>query len=395
MTLQTDRSSARSRTDSFSTAHLLGKGIKATAMGAIAFAAALLLWEGILQLLVESNRGGSTHPALGKIDSPGLRQQTREGFGRFQLNSLGMRAPEPTPKQAGDQRILMLGDSFTRADEVNAGINFSDRLQTAFNSRESAASKSAPVSASVEIINAGKPSASPASYLYAAKFHRQTFDPDSTVIQITESDFTMDMNDPASEFYLEKGASDGYQVRYNETFGSADPLAQAMTEHAPQMRSLLEMSVLRVGGRNLRNLISPPDSSDEAAPSLSPAEQQSIQAEDAATVQWTVRQLKAEFPNAVLLFIPAMGYQDAADISSDPRNAAIESSLETAAAAEGVPLINMRSDFLAHYRSSGTPLRGFNNTLPDEGHLNTAGHHLVAQRLFEFYSQSNSPLLKN
>jgi hypothetical protein len=370
------------------------RGIKATAIGALGFAAALLLWEGILQLVVESNRGASTHPAIGKIDSPGFRQQTREGFGRFQLNSLGMRAPEPTPKQAGEQRILMLGDSFTRADEVNAGINFSDRLQAAFNSRQSASDTDQ--SAQVEVINAGKPSASPASYLYAAKFHRQTFAPDSTVIQLTESDFTMDMNDPSSEFYLEKAAGrQGYQVRYNDTFGSADPLAQAITEYAPQLRSLLQMSVLRVGGRNLHNLISPPDSGDEAAPLLTPAEQQSLQAEDTATVQWTVKQLNAAFPNAVLLFIPAMGYQDADEVSSDPRNAAIERSLEAAATAEGVPLINMRADFLAHYRSSGTHLRGFNNTLPDEGHLNAAGHALVAQRLMTFYSQPNSPLPQN
>lgn len=399
MTIQTDRSSARSRAHIFSTSQtLLLKSIQTAAIGALGFASALMLWEGILQLTVESNRGASKHPAIGKIDNPGFRQQTREGFGRFQLNSLGMRAAEPTPKQPGEQRILMLGDSFTRADEVNTGINFSDRLQSALNPFPADAAQSSPAQSSpaqIQIINAGKPSASPASYLYAAEFHRQTFTPDSTVIQLTESDFTMDMNNPESEFYIEKVPGQGYQVRHNEAFGSADPLAQAVTEHVPQLRSLLEMSVLRVGGRNLHNLISPTDSSAEAAPSLTPAERQSVRSEDIATVQWTVKQLKAQFPNAVLLFIPAMSYKDAGNISSDPRNAAIENSLEAAAVAEDVPLLNMRADFLAHYRSGGTHLRGFNNTLPDEGHLNAVGHRLVAQRLIEFYSQPNSPLRKS
>jgi hypothetical protein len=393
------------------TAHDFPIGLKTVATGALGFALALMLWEVILRLTVESSQGMSEHPALGKIDNSGPMIHSKEGYNRTRLNSLGMRAAEPTPKQAGEYRILMLGDSFTRADEMSDGLNFSDRLQAGFSLAQqqtkanTASARQPQTNPVVQIINTGKPSASPASYLYAADFHRKTFAPDSVVIQLTEHDFTMDMNNEASEFYLEKKGQkkdqkkgeSNYQVRHNLEFGSAEPLAQAVMEYAPRIRSLLQMSTLRIGGRNLNQLLSPATAEPADAEPLPPGSEafKLTQAEDTAMVRWTVQQLKQQFPNAVLLFLPAMNYQDAAEVSSDPRNAAIEKALTEAAAKQGIPLINMRADFLAHYRSLGTHLNGFNNTVPGQGHLNNAGHKLVAQRLMNFYNQPNSPLRRN
>lgn len=379
----------------------LPKGFKVLAMGALGFTAAIALWEGILRLTVESSRGIYNHPALGIIDSPGSMLHTKEGFNRTTLNSLGMRAAEPTPKPAGEYRILMLGDSFTRADEVSDGLSFSDRLQTKLDPTYSAQTKTKTFTdpanrqtlEKVQVINAGKPSASPAGYLYAADFHRQTFAPDSTVIQLTEHDFTLDMNNEYSEFYLQKQVDQGsYEIKRNEAFGSADPLAQKVMGVVPQARSLLQMSVLRIGGRNLNAALSPADPQAVQEIPLSPTADADAQAEDAEMIRWTVQQLNQQFPNLVILFIPAMNYQDAAEVSSVPRNAALEDALTTATTEQGVPLINMRADFLAHYRTHHTHLKGFSNTTPGEGHLNPTGHTLVAQRLAAFYRQPNSPL---
>lgn len=380
-------------------------GIKLIATGVLGLTAAIALWEGILRLTVESSQGIHNHPVLGIIDSPGPMLQTKEGFNRVSLNSLGMRASEPTPKPVGEYRILMLGDSFTRADEVSDGLNFSDRLQTALDPTADAAdsdqaqtftsTSNRQTVETIQVINAGKPSASPAGYLYAADFHQQTFAPDSTVIQLTEHDFIMDMSNEYSEFYLEKTGEDTYKVKRNEAFGSADPLAQKVIDAVPQARSLLQMSTLRIGGRNLNAALSPTDSHAEAETTLSAEDETATQAKDAAMVRWTVQQLNQQFPNLVILFIPAMNYQDAAEVSSEPRNAAIENALTAATADQDVPFVNMRADFLAHYRSDRTHLKGFNNTIPGEGHLNATGHTLVAQRLARFYQQPNSPLRRN
>ncbi len=378
----------------------LPQSVKLAAIGIAGFTSALVVWEGILRLTVEASQGMRDHPALGKIDNPGAMIHTKEGFTSTQLNSLGMRTKEPTPKAPGEYRILMLGDSFTRADEVSDGLSFSDRLQSDLTESEPPAQNNRLITESVQVINAGKPSASPASYLYAADFHKQTFAPDSTVIQLTESDFTMDMNNEQSEFYLKKEGELGYEVAHNKDFGSANPLAQKLTEKVPGVRSLMQLSTLRVGGRNLSGSLSSADLAPTEDPSnLSPEEalklETALEAEDAAMVRWTVQQLKQQFPHLVIVFIPAMNYQDFGTTSSEPRNTAIENALTLATTDQGVPLLNMRDDFLAHYRKYGTNLKGFNNTVPGEGHLNAEGHRLVAKRLTKFYSQPDSPLRRS
>lgn len=382
--------------------HGLAKYGRNAAIGVVGFVLALATWEVILQLTVESRRGASEHPSLGRIENPGWILHTREGYSRTRLNSLGMRTLEPTAKQPGDYRILVLGDSFTRADEVADGVNFSDRLQVALNesaawqnqspSKDASITQDEPITQpqpSVQVINAGKPSASPASYLYAADFHNQTFEPDSTVIQLSDSDFREDMNSAISEFYVASSepsaleSSGDYELLRNETFGSVDPLAQAVVKYAPPLRSLMQMSALRVGGRNLHGSVSPAGELSEGASDSDNL--QALQVEDAALVSWTLKQLKQKFPNVVLVYLPAVNYQDAGAVSSDPRNAALESALEQTAAQEGIPLLNMRSDFLAYFRSQGSYLKGFHNTVPGQGHLNETGHELVAQRLIDFY----------
>ncbi|MEO1394119.1 MAG: hypothetical protein AAFV90_14520 [Cyanobacteria bacterium J06634_5] len=364
---------------------------RAFVKGAAGFALALMAWEGILQLTVESRRGATMHPALGKIENPGLMLSSKEGFSRTRLNSLGMRAPELAPKTPSEYRILMLGDSYTRGDEVSDGLNFSDRLQAVFedgSDAQNSQADNATQPTTVQIINAGKPSASPASYLYAADFFRQTFAPDATVIQLTESDLLEDMTTSASEFYVEKvagnvDADSVYEVSRNEDFGSVDPLAQAITKYAPFLKPLKQMSVLRVGGRNFHASVSPTEPYEDE--SFGMEEALALYAEDADLARWTVHQLNQQFPNLVLVFIPAMNYQDWGEVSSEPRNASLENALTVAAEAQSVPLLNMRSDFRAHYRTQGTHLRGFNNTLPGEGHLNAKGHALIANRLIELY----------
>ena len=384
----------------------LAAAIRLLAMATAGCFSALVLWELILRFGVETSQGITDHPALGKIDSPGLMLHTREGFNRTRLNSLGMRGPEPTPKQPGDYRILLLGDSFTRADEVSDGLGFSDRLQAHFTAAYKKTSRlhytpsdqllmtagvSRQITEKVSVINAGKPSASPAGYLYAANFHQETFGPDATVIQLTEHDFTLDMGSEYSEFYLKKVGKGDYEVKHNKSFGSADPLAQMVMDKVPALRSLFTLSSLRIGGRNLSAALSA-GNDDVVEEALSAEEEAKLQAEDAAMIDWTLQQLNQTFPNVVIVFIPAMNYQDAGPTSSVPRNAAIEKRLTEATATEGIPFINMREDFREHYAREGTHLKGFSNTLPGEGHLNSRGHQLVTRRLIEFFNQSDSPL---
>ncbi|MEM9903430.1 MAG: hypothetical protein AAF921_00160 [Cyanobacteria bacterium P01_D01_bin.44] len=365
--------------------------IKATS----SFLFALLLWEVILRNLVESSPGIREHPLLGNIRKSGRLLHTREGMARMQLNSLGMRHSEIQAKQPDEYRILVLGDSYTMATQIADRETFtalteSILMQTNLNSGRQ-----------IQVINAGKEGASPANYLYAGNFYNSKVQPDSVVVQLTPSDFSMQLSDPAEEFYLTT-RSGQYRLVYNQSFGSSDPLASTLMGHFPQLEALRQLSVLRVGGRQAQHFfaataqgIVPIARADDTQ--TQPKKNLALSPEEKALLDWTVQRFSQTFPNLVFVYIPAINYQDyisgrLADrtkLSENAvRNLLIEEYLEEKAAAYQIPMVNMRSDFVAFYRDRKTVLQGFNNTQPGLGHLNAAGHALVAEKLANFYTQA-------
>jgi hypothetical protein len=81
------------------------------------------------------------HPAFGRRHKPGAGwKKTSEFTSRIEINSKGLRGPEiDFVKQPGESRILVLGDSFTFAEQVNQPETFvqllEDQLNTAGGAR--------------------------------------------------------------------------------------------------------------------------------------------------------------------------------------------------------------------------------------------------------------------
>jgi lysophospholipase L1-like esterase len=352
-----------------------------------AFAIAITLWEAILRHTLESTPGAWVHPQLGKIERKGLSVQGWEGFGRIQLNSLGMRESEITPKAAHEYRILMLGDSFTRADEIPEQQHFIHLAQVSLNQWAEANQ----AQQRVNIINAGKPGASPANYLYAAEFHRHTFTPDSVVIQLTAHDFTLDLRDESTEFYLQPKGN-RFELTRNYQFQSDNRLAKTFTERMPQLQALLQFSILRVSGKQVQRMVSGTETDlviTNQVQAVTEAEiYDNASVADQQLVEWTLEQLDQAFPNLQIVFIPAINYFDVEhhDLKNEhPRNVALEKILAQTAAEKNIPFVSLRSDFIDFYRTHQAELSGFNNTQPGLGHLNAEGHQLVAQQLFQLY----------
>ncbi|MEM9163556.1 MAG: hypothetical protein AAGC54_10880 [Cyanobacteria bacterium P01_F01_bin.4] len=371
------------------------KNIRTLIKATSSFLLALLLWEVILRNLVESSPGNKTHPALGTIRKLGTSIQTQEGIARVRFNSLGMRHPEIQPKQPNEYRVLVLGDSYTFADQVA-----DQQIFTALT--ESMLAKPFLNSGrKVQVINAGKPGASPANYLYAADFYNSTIHPDSVVVQLVPSDLAVQLTNSAEEFYLAE--QDGqYQVVHNKSFSSGDTLAQLIISRFPKFDVLLQMSVLRVGSRQAQQLFA--NTNVEITPSAianntqtqSKAEPR-LSNQEKALLDWMVQSFKRSFPELVFVYMPAINYEDfklgrLADrtkLSDEAaRNLLIEEYLAEKAEAYQIPMINMRSDFIAFYRDRNMTVKGFNNTRPGLGHFNVAGHELIAEKLVNFYKQT-------
>jgi len=86
------------------------------------------------------------------------------------------------PKQPGVTRILILGDSFTEALQVNAEENFCARLEAMLNGKEGMATRT------FEVINAGVSASSPINYYLNYKRVLKDLDADLVMVQLWTND---------------------------------------------------------------------------------------------------------------------------------------------------------------------------------------------------------------
>jgi hypothetical protein len=87
-----------------------------------------------------------------------------EGFSRIKLNNLGMRGEDISPKQKNEHRVLILGDSYTKAVQVSDNKTYSYLLQKEIKNK---------FKLNFNTINAGRDGASPAYYIHLTNFYNR------------------------------------------------------------------------------------------------------------------------------------------------------------------------------------------------------------------------------
>jgi hypothetical protein len=104
----------------------------------------LLLAEGALRLFgallpgdYQTRSFVETHPEFGRRNQPGAGwKKTKEFTSWIEVNSKHLRGPEVEyAKPPGERRVLVLGDSFTFAEQVNQHETFVHLLEAALNAR--------------------------------------------------------------------------------------------------------------------------------------------------------------------------------------------------------------------------------------------------------------------
>jgi len=115
-------------------------------------------------------------------------------------NAFGMIGAEITvDKNPGTYRILILGDSFTEAIQVEDNANFSARLEQQFNNLPDRKHKK------TEVLNAGVSGYSPLNYYLNFKRQWAALDPDLVLVQIFANDVFEDNTARAKSLLDENG----------------------------------------------------------------------------------------------------------------------------------------------------------------------------------------------
>lgn len=324
----------------------------------LALFCALLVWEVILSTTVIKIPGNYKHPELGKIYKKGLIISGQEGYSITHINSLGMRNKEITLKQPGEKRIITLGDSYTMALQVDDNHIFTTLLDKYLNKNIK--------NHDFNVINAGILGYSPANYIYLSDFYKKTINPDYVVVQINASDFCRDMIDK-NTFINTIKQGNTYKLKVNKEFVSENPLKKMFS----QLNDFTVFSTFRLSAEKIQEMLAMKKTNVENADKIG---------DYYDLADWSFKNLKSNYKNLVILYIPEIDYTDI-----DKKPLKVEFDIEKAAKKYNVNLINMRAPFIDYYKKTLQPVNGFNNTKPGDGHLNDAGHKLIAEKLADYF----------
>jgi hypothetical protein len=319
---------------------------------------ALVTWELILMNFVINTTGYLEHPVLGRISREGINVLGDEGFSRTHLNSLGLREDEIPSKKGNEYRILSIGDSFTQGLQVSDDETFSSLLEVELGKI---------YDKEIEVINAGRPGASPANYIHHANYMNNKFEQDFTIIQISDNDFLVDLLNESREFHIIK-TNNKFETNVKDNYASNNPLLQKF----PYLRDFLEFSVARQGAKQVQEIF--------LSKSLMTNKDKKFEVDYGPVVDWTVKEIQNRYKNVVFLYLPVLNYQNLDETSE------IEKLIIDSLKKNKINYISMRESYTEFYNKYYKPSHGFNNTKPGEGHINSTGHKLVNEELIKFFS---------
>ncbi len=303
------------------------------------------------------------HPVLGSTQLPNrMSVNGRAGFSRFMTNAHGLNDEDPSPDAA--QRVVVLGDSFVRAIEVDRAQNFTSLVEQRLTG--------------VEVMNTGVAGFNPTLSAVAFRELPESYAAQLVVLVVNAEDVTDMQNDGFELVRDPLGAVvDITYVRH--------PPGALRWKLAPILRrSAVVTDVLRRFNAPVREFVArfraaatfrpaEPPVKVEAPPRLSDA--------DLADATEFVITGIGERAEVVVLFVPLATFHAGARTVFDPRSEHARAVFGAAAQRAGVPFLDAGPALAQVYADTGEPPVGFHNVTIGVGHLNAHGHEAVAKLL--------------
>jgi hypothetical protein len=274
-----------------------------------------------------------------------------DGFGTYGDRLTG-NAPEPNAPT-----VVLLGDSHL----VQEAVPDSDTMGAVVERLSRAAGRP------VNIRQYGWYSTAAPTYIANAPLVLKTFDPKLVVVVLNTTDFG---REALSEGWY-------WQMRINPdlTFRLVDVRVPEGTGRLAQVRDFVGRSPLMLSLRRRAVLIFPSD--EPAAKPNAAHAPDPVQAEVPLVIPASVRGLKAAYGSRLLIVYTPFCRETCSSAPDDG-----EARLLNACRAESVNCISTRADMVAYMQTHHHLLRGFHNTAPGEGHLNTFGLRVVGTAIW-------------
>jgi hypothetical protein len=297
-----------------------------------------------------------------------------EGFGITHYLSNGEIV---TPRNSGKTSVVVLGDSYTEGLQVNDDQKYVSVAENILSGR----------GVDVNLHNFGASGRCFADYVYIAPFVQRTYAPEIVVLQVTETDFTESLDISRQNYFTATDSAvelvhnkdyymfnlDLRNMLYSSGLGSLANFK--LTPLIKEQRQRLAMSAAG------QAKASEPGTGSENSGDQPSASQKKL---DAALVRMEVDILKKAYPDAKLVFflIPAAPVvRDDELILSDKDGEALS---EILGEIPDLSVLYPYEQFRDEFYSSGKLPRGFFNTLPGAGHLNSDGNFTAGTALADY-----------
>jgi hypothetical protein len=350
----------------------------------LAIVAATVVIELALRMLVVSPNPTITDPSLGRLMKPNTHyRQSIEGYSAFSTNALGF---NDAPIAAGETNaVLVLGDSFIEAEQVEPADNFAADFR-----------RDHPDQA---IIAAGRAGLSPLAYEYLARYVAGHAGVRDIVVVLNHSDLKdittsgVEIQRDASgqvvglanwEQRRPEGADADafrYLVSHSAIFAQINgKFIDALKDRAAALRAWI---------RHPMSLGTPIKATPQPA-AVDPGDAALADKQVADIVAYMLTRLKLIAPVQVV-FIPLLEFHSGRDVDERAESAEARQAFTCAAALSKTPLLVLNDALIARYKATGQPPFGFANSVPGNGHLNVAGHELLAEAITDSLTHPQVP----
>ncbi len=319
---------------------------------------AFVLMNVLTAVLVFRSPGRRVDPVFGDVMNRGLLISATEGRTVTRINSIGNRAGEPEGLRSYPRRILFIGDSFTEAIQIPDGHTFVDLAEAALRRQGE----------HVVGVNAGMDGANPAWFLHLADALKGTYAPTRTVLEVGDTDFTVELKKPQSKGYWLARDGTGWVVRGSQPTPAAADVARNALTHLPAPYWIWQRVKKSQQAKAVQSAADPTAYADPAQ------------------VEWILRQLKTAYgEDLVILYRPEIDYRGSATAPTETERLVAATTRRL-----GLVFVNPREALLSRYAQTRQPLDGFDNTQPGAGHWNVEGHRVVADLLVKTLTRSGA-----
>ncbi|MBN1971615.1 MAG: hypothetical protein JXR48_12645 [Candidatus Delongbacteria bacterium] len=291
-----------------------------------------------------------------------------EGFSSIKLDSLGFNNNDyKIEKDENKKRILLLGDSFTEAYQVQREDNYCSILGNHLEDK-------------YEVINLGISGATMAYHLFASKYISEYLQPDLVFIQVdTLQDFLLDNFLQSNWLYVEKNNS-SFTIKKNYDRNSK---SVRIKNKLYSFSGITGYFVIRL--REFANTLCKKVDNENQTVQLDYDFLQEY-------IDWELNEIKSNYTNLVVLDfsgLASIGNNRFIVHESDNNSKKLDSLVINSLYKNDIKILSVDEEFNLYQEQHKIALLGFNNKIIGYGHLNEQGHKLVADIMMQYINNLN------